>query len=254
MRFIKTEMKWNKSMRDSLKARLHRFLNELAFKLDTTKYLFDRPTFDYQPLPWVGIADAQIRGEATNQRWESIKGTIPPDAKTLKDIGCCVGFFCHKANEDLKLYSIGIDSDPRFIRIARYVATRYFTPEQETFLELQLNPDNVSILPNTDVTLLFSVWHHWVFDYGLENATKILKETWLKTNKIMYFESGEDEIAEEFNIDFEGNAKIWLRNYLESELMNSEIEIVGEFEAGNYDHYKLKKHTRSLYSIKRIKV
>lgn len=239
-------------MNSLLKSKIEFFARELVFRLDTTKYLFDKPIFDYQPLPWIGIMDAPIRGQATYERWEGIKKFIPSEAFSLKDIGCCVGFFCHKATEELNLLSLGIDSDDRFIRIARYTAAKNVKLKGETFLELQLNPQNVSIIPTTDITILFSIWHHWVFDYGLESATKMLKEIWSKTNMILYFESGEEEIELEFNFDFTGNAKLWLKTYLQTELENSCIEIVGEYEAGKYEHYKIKSHLRTVYAIKKI--
>jgi hypothetical protein len=240
-------------MNKSLRGELQVLIRELIFRLDTTKYLLDNPTFDYQPLPWIGIMDAPIRGQSTHDRWAALKGSIPPDALTLKDIGCCVGFFCHKATEELHLFSLGIDSDARFIRIARYVAAKNIQLKNETFLEIQLNPENASIVPITDITILFSIWHHWVFDYGLESATKMLKEIWAKTNMTLYFESGEEEIEQEFKIDFHGNARAWLKNYLKTELENSRIEVIGEFEAGKYEHYKLKSHFRTLYAVKKIR-
>jgi hypothetical protein len=240
-------------MNKSVRIRLQSFFQELVFRFDTTKFLVDRPKFDYQPLPWVGITHASIRGKATYERWDGIKKTIPKEAKSLKDIGCCVGFFCHSATEELNLFSLGIDSDARFIRIARHVASQFFSSKNETFLEMQITPHNISMLPVTDVTILFSIWHHWVFDFGLESATQMLQDTWAKTNLIMYFESGEEEIEREFNIDFKGNAKLWLRNYLETQLKESQIEIVGEFQAGSYDHYQVKNHFRTVYAVKKIR-
>lgn len=230
----------------------HEMLGRLIFKLDTTKYFFDTPKFDYQPLPWVGINNAQIRGEATYDRWEAIKPAIPSNAATLKDVGCCVGFFCHKASEELKLFSIGIDSDSRFIRIARHVANSKFNSSDETFLELAINPRNVSLIPDTDITILFSVWHHWVYDFGLDSATQMLKETWRSTNMVLFFESGEEEIQEEFNIDFNGNAKLWLVEYLARELVDSQVDVIGDFESGKYEHYRIQNHSRTVFAVKKI--
>ena len=56
---------------------------------------------------------------------------------------------------------------------------------------MTVNENNVDILPQTDVTILFSIWHHWAFHYGLDKATQIIKTVWSKTNHVLLFESGE---------------------------------------------------------------
>lgn len=223
----------------------------IQFRVDTTKYLIDKPDFDYQPLPWIGIHKAEIRGEATYERWEAISKYLN-DLRSLKDIGCCVGFFCHKAAEKYSMNTVGIDMNNRFLRIAEH--TKKYVPngDKELFFNLKIDLETVNILPNTDATILFSVWHHWVFYYGLEKATEILQIVWEKTNNVLLFESGEEETKEEFNLPFDKKASEWLNDYLLSNLNNVKIEKVGEFSVGTYAHYKLKDHKRTVFAIIKV--
>ena len=104
-------------------------------------------------------------------------------------------------------------------------------------------------MPQTDATILFSLWHHWVFHYGLETATQMLKIVWSRTNHVLLFESGEEETQEEFNLPFDKKASDWLVEYLLSNLSNSKVEELGEFSVGNYKHYKIRDHKRTVFAV-----
>ena len=68
----------------------------------------------------------------------------------------------------------------------------------------------------------------------------------------MFFESGEEEIKKEFNMPFnDKKAKDWLFNYLNEVLDNAKIVPIGEFDAGNYAHYKIKNIKRTVFKISR---
>jgi hypothetical protein len=226
--------------------------SQLQFRTDTTNFLFDKPKFDYQPLPWIGIHDAEIRGEATKERWVQMKNNMPENAKTIKDIGCCVGYFCTKANEELNMHSFGYDNNEKHIRLGSYAVPKQLKP-LSNFLFLTVDQKTVNHLIPTDVTLCLSIWHHWFYDYGLEGATKILQTLWSKTNKTMFFESGEEEVKEEMNLPFIENmsAREWLKQYLEQVLPNSRVTSIGQFQAGNYAHYT-KTVNRTVFKIEKI--
>jgi len=229
-----------------------KILSWIQFRLDTTKYFIDKPKFDYQPIPWVGIAEANIRGGATTKRWNAIKKHVLSQDKSFKDIGCCVGYFCISATEELGLISLGIDIDDRFLRISRYAV-----PENSdgkcNFIKLRIDKKTVNYLPATDITLCFSIWHHWVSNYGLGDATLILKSLWNSTNRVMFFESGQEEVKDEFNLPFPSDqkAKDWLCDYLAESLENSVVKSVGQFKAGDYHHYKIKNSQRTVFKISR---
>ena len=237
-------------MEHKLRNLLTKFNQFIQYRIDTTKYLVDKPKFDYQPLPWIGIEHAEIRGDATYARWESIREKIS-NVSSIKDIGCCVGFFCHSASEEFGINSVGIDNNDRFLRIANRVKSKIKNGNKEIFFNLNVDKRTVKLLPMTDATILFSVWHHWVYHYGLESATDILKSVWQNTNNVLFFESGEEETQDEFNLPFDKKASVWLKDYLLKNLANSEVTILGQFEAGNYKHYKIKKYKRTLFSVQK---
>jgi len=231
--------------------RTTRLLQYAEFRIAMTSFFFDTPKSDYQPLPWVGIESAQVRGEATIERWTAIKASIPKDGTSLKDVGCSVGYFCHQFASRVGTRSVGIDGNPTLINVANYVSNRAGLAERESFCHMRVDPDSVRLLPNTDITLLLSIWHHWVYEYGLDAATKMLISVWQTTSKVMFFESGQEEVAEEFKLPFQEDAALWLENYLGSVLPNSQVSVIGEFGAGSYKHYHIKQGSRSLFKVTR---
>jgi SAM-dependent methyltransferase len=221
------------------------------FRLDTTRFVIDTPRLDYQPLPWVGIHQADIRGEATYARWEQIAKYLPQQhGKSALDIGSCYGFFSIKMAE--RGYDvIGVDTNPRHIRIARYAVPRGLR-NHCNFLEKEFTPGNIDFLPPVDYTLFLSVWHHWVYNFGLPDATAMLISVWNKTRGAIYFESGEGEVIEEFKLPFNAdNARQWLQAYLEKTCGGSIVRIISEHEAGKYGHYTAMKTSRALFMILR---
>ena len=164
-------------------------LEFLTFRLETTRFLLDKPKFDYHPLPWVGIDNAATRGDSTRARCEAIKSTLRPSpGSTALDIGCCGGYFSISLTE-MGYTVYGVDSFPKHIRIARYA-----TPEKLMtrchFLLMKVTPETVQCLPATDDTICLAVWHHWVRAYGLAGATFILQTVWNRTSRRLFFESG----------------------------------------------------------------
>jgi len=228
-------------------------LDKIQFRLDTTLLFFDKPKFDYQPIPWCNINTAPIRGDATCKRLNDIKKYFE-GVNSLKDIGCCVGYFCNSIVENYNIPTIGLDANKRFIRIANYSSRFIKNNKNLVFSNMLVTPQNVHILPVTDATILFSLWHHWVFHYGLEEATNILNQIWSKTNSYLFFESGEEEVVDEFKLDFIVNSKVsdWLRDYL-TKLEDSQVSILGTYSAGSYKHYKLMNHKRTVFVVKKLK-
>jgi len=228
-------------------------LERLIFRLDTTKYVIDRPKLDYQPLPWVGISHADIRGDETYARWEQIAKHISQrHGKSAIDIGSAYGFFSIRMAE-MGCDVLGIDLNPRHIRIARYAVPQSLR-KHCNFIESELTPGSIDFLPPVDFTLLLSVWHHWVYWFGLSDATAMLATVWNKTRDVLFFESGEGEVIDEFKLPFnENNARQWLEDYLKKTCNGSTVTIISEHLAGKYEHYNATKTTRALFMIQRQK-
>lgn len=220
-------------------------------------YLSNKKNFDYQPNFVFKNYQSGVRIEASIKRWNKIKKVLSKynNIKTLKDIGCCTGFFTLNSSIDLKLQAIGYDNNQEFISMAKFLAKeKNINVKKIEFFNLNVNLKNTAYVANTDVTLLLSIWHHWVYSYGLNVATQILKKIWEKTETLMFFESGEEEVSDEFKLPFKKNilAKVWLKDYLTSVLINCKVLEIGKFSSGNYNHYKIKNHKRTLFLVQRI--
>jgi hypothetical protein len=71
---------------------------------------------------------------------------------------------------------------------------------------MPVNTETTCLLPHTDVVLLLSVWHHWVKVYGFESATQILSGLWERCNKVLFFETGENEMPADFGLPSMGDS------------------------------------------------
>lgn len=208
----------------SIRTSLQHVIDEFQFRFD----LF--PAGDYQPLPWLGLHKAK-RGTGTNDRWNAIWDSIKNDPITSgMDIGCNMGFFCFSLAEK-EIAMLGIDLDPRYIRIASYAAKRIAMP-RVAFSLMAVELQTMPLLPRTDLVLLLSVWHHWVKIYGLETASQMLAALWEKCEKVLFFETGELEMTTDFCLSVMGESpREWLQTYLEQTCPNSMVEHLGQFKA-----------------------
>lgn len=234
-----------------IRSKVRRGLEHLLFRLDTTKYIVDRPTLDYQPLPWVGVHSAGVRGRGSVSRWEDIAARVPPGAgKAALDIGSCYGYFAIRLAE-LGYNVIGVDLNPRHVRIARYATPSHLRPTCN-FLEMDITPQNVGTLGTVDCTLLLSVWHHWVQRFELGRATDLLATLWHHTRDSLFFESGEGEVIDEFGLPFMAeNARTWLADYLHDTCTGSRVELISEHVVGDYEHYESREVKRGLFLVAR---
>jgi len=122
------------------------------------------------------------------ERWQSISPHINSTDQTCLDIGCASGFFTSKM-ADLGLLSVGIDVRKNRIKHARKI---FRDKERCSFMLLELSPNNISKLPNFDVILLLTVYHHWCYHYGRENAEKMLRYLADVSNKIIFEPPGKE--------------------------------------------------------------
>jgi SAM-dependent methyltransferase len=102
------------------------------------------------------------------------------------DVGCNNGFFSAKLAAR-GVFTIGLDPDEDLVRLAQVYALETKT-DKLAYSLMQVDPDNVCLLPRVDVVLLLSVMHYWVETYGLETAKRMLSVLWDKTRVCMYFE------------------------------------------------------------------
>lgn len=207
-----------------IKATFQKVIDEVQFQYDVF------PKSDYQPLPWVGINQAN-RGEGTNARWKAIETSLTGlSLHSGMDIGCNFGYFCF-ALAQKGVAMLGVDMDSRYIRIARYASGKIGVAKVG-LCQMEINTATVALLPSVDLTLLLSVWHHWVRAYGLTQATQILSAVWQKTEQVLFFETGETEMTPDFGLPAMGaSSQKWVEDYLTTVCVGAKIVQLGQFKA-----------------------
>jgi hypothetical protein len=163
-----------------------RRLDRLRFALDT------RPALDYHPLPWLGKEQGQRVG-GTESRWRHIETALDrlPIASAV-DVGANVGWFSISLAER-KIPTLAIEREPKFFRTLLY-ARSHLELADLSVLVTSLDPERLSAVPNSDLMLFLSVWHHMVRAYGYDVALGVLGELWNRTGQVMFFDTGEDEL------------------------------------------------------------
>lgn len=199
-------------------------IDELQFRFDIL------PELLYQPLPWLGLKSAK-RGAGTEARWTAIEAAIDNLAiDSALDAGCNVGYFCFSLAFK-GIPTLGIDLDERFLRVARRAAHK-LNVSGVAFCNMEINRDTVRLLPEVDLSLLLSVWHHWVRAYGLGIASEMLAAVWAKSRRVLFFETGEAEMPPDFGLPMlKLSPRDWLADYLQAMCAGSTVEWLGAFKA-----------------------
>lgn len=177
---------------------------------------------DYQPLPWLGLSDAE-RGEGTLSRWAEIRPWVErTGCGTALDLGCDRGFFAiSMACSGLSV--IGVEPDPPAQRTALF-AMRRMNLANAGVLAMWISPATVDLLPSADAVLFLSLWHHLVLAHGLEHATGMLSAIWERSRKLMFFDTGESEMPPEYGLPaMTPTPREWLAGYLADACHGGEI-------------------------------
>jgi len=184
----------------------------------------------------VSMRDSADRADLIVERIKSIKGSY-------LDIGSQLGYFVFRVS-DRNFFATGIEcsKNPFLYSNSLKVINR---KQNVDFINMCIDSRNVYNLPSYDVVSVLNVFHHFVYFYGYDQADEIMKEIANKTNKMMFFETGEYEEKGEYwseSLDFMGHdTKTWIYDYLKS-LGFSEVVEIGEF--GTH----LNEHKRTLYA------
>lgn len=151
-------------------------------------------------------------------------------ARSLVDIGCDVGWFVFTAA--LKgLTAVGIEREPRAYRLFLYTRQK-LNLDGVGLLIADLSPATKTVLPNADCYLFLSVWHHLVRYYGMEGATELLQAVWKRTERVMFFETGEREMPERFRLpEFTPSPQEWIHKYLIEHLKGAKVTHLGRHAA-----------------------
>lgn len=193
-------------------------------------HLDSLPAGVYQPVPGLPVRKVK-RAHGSESRWLAMEPVIARlDVKSAMDVGANAGYF------PIKLASGGVpvvalDSDPKNVRTAT-TAVRRNRLNNVGVMELELRPGTLGLLPVTDCTLVLSLWHHLVREQGLDTATDLLREIWSRTGKVMFFDSGEDEMPEWFHLPpMLPTPDAWLSKYLHENCAGGRVEHLGRHRA-----------------------
>ena len=145
----------------------------------------------YHPLPWLSISKSDRSSgcyERLNTLFEFLK-TSKIDGGVVLDVGCNIGFFSLSLKER-GFFVYGVDENKFDLTIADTVG-RSIKKGKFFSVNMFIDEKTVEYLPSADICLCLSIWHHWVKQHGLKNATTILKSLYKKTNKVLFFETAE---------------------------------------------------------------
>lgn len=142
-------------------------------------------------------------------RWEFIREYIV--GGTLVDIGCAEGYFTRRSAEQ-GMFAIGIDVREDRLRTA---VQRSGYTDGCGFTKFEITPENVHYLPACDTCLLLTVHHHWVKDYGMEQAKRMLEIIMDQCDVLVYEPPGDRSPDLNEEIDPEESIRIY-SDWLES--------------------------------------
>lgn len=117
-----------------------------------------------------------------DQRFSMIDPHISPGDENLLDIGCAEGELT-KRFADTELFCVGIDISD--IRLAQ-ARKKESLDNSVRFVRHEITPENISRLPDFDVTLLLAVYQHWGSQFGYESAAEMLRVLAGDTGKLFF--------------------------------------------------------------------
>jgi len=151
------------------------------------KYRFDA---FHTPLPMIGINRGHSltsgKGRGSAKKLKAILSNFPENSKTIIDIGSNNGFFSISlALKDFCV--IGYEPDCELVKVAEFTSHR-LKIGKVAFFNIGIDFQNIDFVPESDVSLVLSVFHRWVEMFGYNTAIKMLEIIWQKTRKAMFFE------------------------------------------------------------------
>ena len=207
----------------AIRQRVDGFLDLVRLKLDSF------PHGVYQPVD-LPVGSAK-RATGSRTRWAEIGPVVERLAvETATDLGANCGYFSIELGK-LGVTTVAVESDARHLRTAG-LAIRRSGQENVALLSSMLTPQSVELLPAVDATVFLSLWHHLVRHQGLDDATHMTQRIWSRTSKVMFFDSGENEMDETFGLpEFGPDARSWFAGYLTRVCAQSRVEQLGRHDA-----------------------
>jgi SAM-dependent methyltransferase len=169
-------------------------------------------------------------GRDTNDRYNAILSNIDEYPKSLIDLGCNKGVFVLKAAAK-NSFAVGVDHDWFEIIWAEAYANKN-NISSAIFMNAEINLSFVNKLPNFDMIICTSIFHHWVRIYGRSEAFNMMRVIASKTNTYLVFETGQNnETSTRWHdkLDFMGDDyEKWIVDFL-LEIGFNEVKAAGQF-------------------------
>ena len=194
-------------MEQKMKNKLRKLLNKLLHSIPTKlSYLivfiqeYSGLTNWYHPHPFKPAIN-KVEHRTSKDRFSAIQPYLPPNSFTTLDIGCQEGYFLFRlsVHKGLKL---GIDMDENALDYARVLARKYKKNNVLLANHHITKASDLDELPDFDVVICMSIFHHWVKHFGKKEALQILGKVAEKTKHILVFDTGEPtEITQKWAAD-----------------------------------------------------
>ena len=191
----------------------------------------------YAPNAFISENKTSSDDRASFERLNAINKFLPPEAKpTIIDIGCNMGFFTFQIAKRGG-FSIGIDYGRNEIMAAKGLASRY-SVSNVVFTQMEVTPENSSLLPKVDMVICLSIYHHWVRKLGEEESLRIMRGLAGSARKYFVFDTGQpNEKDVEWNqcMNFIGSdINNWATNYFK-ELGFDNVYNLGDYKTSLSD-------------------
>ncbi len=180
-----------KYIRNGMNAFLHHLsVAFLWLRLKIQKLLGLVSVYQSDPFRVKNSDDPRVR--VCEERYRAFSAYLPKDqALSVIDVGCNQGYFLFRMAPYASI-GIGIEKAYNEVMYARALAgTRRIN--NLVFMSYSVTPDNIRSFPSMDVVIFLSVFHHWVRDFGENEAKVMLKELAQKSRKYFIFETGQYE-------------------------------------------------------------
>lgn len=172
-----------------------------------------------------------------------IRSKIQPEDETLLDIGCADAVLTAELAKSEELFCLGVEQIPRHLESGQNNLSEC---DNAGIINVKLGPDNINLLPEFDITLMLTVYQHFVHshtyseyrkegDCGGSNvlgAEHMLRVIATKTDKI-FFEiwdrpPGKDFGTDRFNFDTDNTRTFWPKYFNFILDKNVDVEYLGK--------------------------
>ena len=170
----------------------------------------------------------------TDDRIDVIKSNIDlSEISSYLDVGSQLGYFVYKISEaNSTIFATGIEMN-KVSYMYSILIGMLNNSINTSFINTELTSDNVHNIPCYDVISCLNVFHHIVHFRGFEEADKIMKGLYKKTNKCLIFETGQNNEKGHYwtnDLGFMEDTPIkWIIDYLKK-LGFYDVKLISKFK------------------------